>query len=611
MATPYDRKIGLVFWKGEAVGENTIAELAHTIVEWAPNAKAVYVKTSDGDRWQSTFDSKQAMAIGSTDDVARWVQVLEDHGLEFHAWCVLKGINIAGEADLVSTCCNVPGVRSMLLDVEDGYGYFAAGAESARNLIQRIRDAIDADFHLGLVFDARGQHPKHIYIEEWLPHVGSLHPMVYHKEFGRTVEQALADAFHTTSSCDLPVFPMLQAYGRVRSSDLTRGAECSFEHGSSGVSYFRLGTIGPPYFRAISSVELPTGELPPPDDGIPPVEGVVVRPGEPGYTDGTFGELPPDQAWQTFDDIHGWLVKYKRTANPAETYAYYAPTLPERGRYQIETFVPNINADTRRALYSVTQYHNGGLVESEVSLDQSIHFNAWAPLGVFDLDPALENSGRVKLTDFSIEQPPRRVAFCAVRWRQVDTGPGNGPGIADGFDAPVGTDAERRLLQIWPGYWRDATGYNTEYIDSAGSPAYHTGADLNLNTPTWNLDRGMPVYAVASGTVTWAGRWGDYWRNIIVVQHDPLPDGTQACTRYAHVENMLVQAGDRVERGQQICCVGESGGPSHNYHLHFDVSTTDVLVTSPGHWPGQDRLSVVTHYVAPARFIRAYRPPAG
>jgi murein DD-endopeptidase MepM/ murein hydrolase activator NlpD len=102
---------------------------------------------------------------------------------------------------------------------------------------------------------------------------------------------------------------------------------------------------------------------------------------------------------------------------------------------------------------------------------------------------------------------------------------------------------------------------------------------------------------------------GDVWKNIIIVEHDPLPDGTKVFTRYAHVENMLVSAGQRVSRNQQLASVGMSGGPGANYHLHFDISNTTVLKTSPGHWPGANKADVLKNYVDPAPFIRAHRPP--
>lgn len=609
MTTPYDSKIGLVYWTGQSVAERSIVELAQTVRRWLPNARAIYVKTSDGNAWQGQFDRKPAMAINGPADIARWVQELEAQGLEFHAWCVLKGLDIIGEADRVIAACQVAGVRSMLLDVEDGPQYFAGGSADARHLIQRIRTNIPASFHLGLNFDARGQHPKHIHVNQWLPYVGSLHPMVYHRDFGKTVETAVRDAFQVCRTMNLPIYPMLQAYGGVHPDDLWRGADVSMrQYGAGGVSYFRLGTMGPTEFAAMQAVTLPDLPTTPPPV-TPPAAGEVamVRPGETGYSDGVYRS---GTTWYTFQDVNGWLVKYKLTANPQQAYASYKPRLPRAGRYAIEVFIPHKYAETRTALYYVVHYEGGRRQERKIALDQSIHYNEWAMLGVFDLDSARADDGRVNLADFSIETPLRRMAFSAIRWRLVpaDTPLLPGAPLADGFDAPIGTAEERRGSKVWPGQWEDANGYLNRYTDSAGSTAYHTGADLNLNAPRWNLDRGAGVTAVASGEVVWAGRVGDYWRNIIIIKHDPLADGSVVYSRYAHVENMLVKAGDRVTRGQQICVVGKSGGSSGNYHLHFDISPTDILAQNPGHWPGVKQDEVIRYYVNPLTFIRDHRP---
>ncbi|MCA9936626.1 MAG: peptidoglycan DD-metalloendopeptidase family protein [Ardenticatenaceae bacterium] len=610
MTTPYDGKIGLVYWSGKSVGEHSITELAETIRRWLPRAQiALYVKTSDGDAWQGQFDTKPQMAVNGPDDIARWVDTLANFDLELHAWCVLKGINVPGEAELVIRACNVPGVQSMLLDVEDGPKYFDGGPGDARHLIQRVRVSIPRNFHLGLNFDARGQHPKHIHVQQWLPYVGSLHPMVYHKDFGLSVEQALANAFEVCRTMNKPIYPMLQAYGGVFADDLRRGAAVTVELGGSGVSYFRLGTMGTAEFHALQQVTLPDTPLPSPDPGEPdPGEAVMVHPDGAGYSDGLYNG-DPDRVWGTFTDVNGWLVKFKLSANPQQAYANYVPTLPAAGRYAVEVFIPHQYAEAREALYFVRDHVNGQPVERKIALDQSIHYNEWAQLGVFELDPALPEDGRVSVADVTLERPLRRIAFTTIRWRPVTALPTNpDQPTADGFDAPVGTEAERQDSKLWPGHWQDSNGFLNRYFDSAGKVAYHTGADLNLNVPRWNMDRGAPVYAVASGVVTWAGRVGDYWRNIIIVKHDPLPDGAVVYSRSAHVENMQVHAGDRVARGQQICVVGKSGGNSGNYHLHFDISTTAVLQDNPGHWPGPDRDEVAANYVDPLAFIGGRRP---
>lgn len=626
MATPFDGKIGLVYWTGQSVAETTVEQLARTIHDQTPNVRAVLVKVADGADWQGKYDTKPTLAFNGFADIPKWVDTFGRYNLEFHAWVVLKGININGEANRVRETCNTEGVRSMLLDVESGPGYFSGGAPAARDLIQKIRAGIAPGFHLGLNLDARGQHPKNIFIEEWLPYVQSLHPMVYHKDFGVDINTAMADAFKTLGGFNLPVVPMLQGYGGVNPWDITSGAKLAFEtYHAAGVSVYRLGSFGANEYAAIKAIATPPMPAPaaPINSDPDPTQGgqaVIVRPRQSGYTDGAYAPLPPERDWQTFEDVHGWQVKYKLTSASQDVYAAYVPSLPAAGRYFVEIFIPDKNAEARSALYFVIVYLNGVRVEQKVSLDQTLYFNQWASLGVFDLDPAKSDSGQVNQVDFSTEEPQHKIVFSAARWRPYveppasvsapDSAPQSDPStvVAEGCDAPIGTEAERRTNKVWPGDWNDATGYANWYGDSAGNGAYHTGADLNLNKPRFNMDRGTPVCAMAGGVVTWAARWGDVWRNIIIIQHDPLPDGTLAYSRYAHVENIIVGVGDRVKRGQQIASVGMSGGPGGNYHLHFDVSLTDILKQKPGHWPGANKAEVLKHYVDPAKFVAAHRP---
>lgn len=168
------------------------------------------------------------------------------------------------------------------------------------------------------------------------------------------------------------------------------------------------------------------------------------------------------------------------------------------------------------------------------------------------------------------------------------------------FDQPVGTQAQRDSNEVWSGGWVDATGYATLYKDSGGNAAYHTGADLNLNTPFFDADAHGPVYASADGVVTYAGPWA-VWGNIVVIKH---PNGF--CTRYGHVELILVRTGQVVVRGQQIASIGKpTSGP---YHLHFDIARKDLSV-KPSDWPGLNIERVKADYVDPKQYIIDSRRP--
>jgi murein DD-endopeptidase MepM/ murein hydrolase activator NlpD len=145
------------------------------------------------------------------------------------------------------------------------------------------------------------------------------------------------------------------------------------------------------------------------------------------------------------------------------------------------------------------------------------------------------------------------------------------------------------------------------YRIGTSGEAYHTGADLNLNEPYWDADAHSPVYAAASGIVTFADRLPG-WGNVIVIRHDPLlTTGQVIYGRYAHVENLRVRPGDRVVRGQQICKVGNAEG-IFAYHLHFDLSPTTILQTSPVDWPKLDRAQLRRDYINPQEFVLKHRP---
>ena len=138
------------------------------------------------------------------------------------------------------------------------------------------------------------------------------------------------------------------------------------------------------------------------------------------------------------------------------------------------------------------------------------------------------------------------------------------------------------------------------------SEAYHTGADLNFGRPY--EDRGMSIYACASGVVTFAARLG-VWGNLIVIRHDPLfqPGGSVIFSRYAHVQSMRVQVGQRVARGERICEVGDAFG-RFVPHLHFDLSSTTLFETRPGNWPKLDYNLLIANYIDPLQWIQRNRP---
>lgn len=119
---------------------------------------------------------------------------------------------------------------------------------------------------------------------------------------------------------------------------------------------------------------------------------------------------------------------------------------------------------------------------------------------------------------------------------------------------------------IWP-----VTGPISSYF----SASHPLGIDIDqFRSP------GAPVYAAASGTVTFAGgssccSYGLY----VVISH-----GNGLETLYAHLGSLPVSQGAYVEQGQVIGYVGLTGYTT-GYHLHFEVHLNGQVVNPLNYLP--------------------------
>ncbi|WP_342438595.1 peptidoglycan DD-metalloendopeptidase family protein [Paenibacillus sp. FSL L8-0436] len=111
---------------------------------------------------------------------------------------------------------------------------------------------------------------------------------------------------------------------------------------------------------------------------------------------------------------------------------------------------------------------------------------------------------------------------------------------------------------IWPTHSNVITssfGYRSDPFK--GVSAYHSGIDIAG-------DIGDPVYAAMAGVVTASDQMGARGKYIII-EH---PNGLE--TWYMHLNGMTVKAGDKVNKGEQIGMLGNTGR-STGPHLHFQV----------------------------------------
>ncbi|PJF35833.1 MAG: hypothetical protein CUN49_08550 [Candidatus Thermofonsia Clade 1 bacterium] len=613
--TVYNGKVAVWYVHGRTVAEDTIDQIISVLKEFAPAVEAVWVKIGEANEWMGNIgrgDPKPDLAIRGVADIDRWVAKLAAADLEFHAWYIPKGINPIAEADLAIQACSRPGVRSLILDVEPFTGYWVGGRANVRPFMTRLRAGLPADFHIGMSVDPRPWHYNSIFPQEWRPYINSIHPQTYWADFNQTPDAALQMVYNTWGNYGLPIIPVLQGYqgsgNRLTRADMDRArVVATVTYKAPGLSWFRFGTLNRTWYPAVNvkmTGEVPIGIGDRPTDGRYGAE-IIVKPNEIGYAEGTYDGSP--NPLQSFQNEEGWTSRYIATNNAySRVWVRWAPRLPASGWYEIAAYVPSQHGSTRNARYKINGIL-GQQADFEVRVSQIAVDSLWVSLGVYQFDASHPNAGVVFLNDLTGERG-REIAFDAIRWRQV-LGWNRPPRyLADGFDSPVGLPQERQARggSTWPETWLSTNPYKSRYA-LLGKPTIHTGDDLILQRGS---TLGQPVHAVASGVVTHAGRLAGSWGDVIVIQHDPLiSNGQVVYSRYGHVGELLVRAGDRVVRGQRIAVISDAYGLFRSApHLHFDISPTRILENSPGDWPGLDMTRIERDYADPRLFIYGNRP---
>lgn len=111
---------------------------------------------------------------------------------------------------------------------------------------------------------------------------------------------------------------------------------------------------------------------------------------------------------------------------------------------------------------------------------------------------------------------------------------------------------------IWPAdNWKITSTFGVRRDPFSGRRALHSGLDIGGN-------RGDPVYATADGVVTLSEQKYPHGNNIMI------DHGRGIETRYLHLNERLVQVGDKVKKGQLIGKLGNTGR-STGPHLHYEV----------------------------------------
>jgi murein DD-endopeptidase MepM/ murein hydrolase activator NlpD len=131
---------------------------------------------------------------------------------------------------------------------------------------------------------------------------------------------------------------------------------------------------------------------------------------------------------------------------------------------------------------------------------------------------------------------------------------------------------QKTLLRSTPFVW-PVRGWVTREFQNADDPISrpHPGMDIAAR-------EGTPVMAAGDGMVSYAD-WDQDLGWLVVVEH-----GYGFTTRYGHNASLRVEKGNRIQRGQIIALVGNTGRSSAP-HLHYEVWKDQVPVDPRSYLP--------------------------
>ena len=176
---------------------------------------------------------------------------------------------------------------------------------------------------------------------------------------------------------------------------------------------------------------------------------------------------------------------------------------------------------------------------------------AKGPLGdamYSELSLALSRAGGFGLAESMMEPLLRQVGGLAPQTGGLLNMPASTIGMPE-------TTAPAMRSALFDGTLTSAFGWRQHPI--GGGMKFHKGVDIAMPV-------GRDVPAARAGQVTFAGEQGAYGLTV-VVSH-----GDRVSTRYAHLSEIKVQAGDAVADGQTIALSGATGRVT-GAHLHFEV----------------------------------------
>lgn len=157
--------------------------------------------------------------------------------------------------------------------------------------------------------------------------------------------------------------------------------------------------------------------------------------------------------------------------------------------------------------------------------------------------------------------------------------------------------------------------FGFEFLDRDFQGRLHPGEDFN-GPGGGNSDLGMPVYPICAGEVSFISPIGkpNYgWGNLVYVKHNmkeyfssfgvPQPEWCPdfVWSQYAHLEDVNVVEGQKVDQREPIATLGGTGG--WYAHLHHEIRKRPL-----GVWYYPDKTKdadwINKNYFEPSEFVR-------
>ena len=144
----------------------------------------------------------------------------------------------------------MPGVRSLVLDVEPGRHYWQGGADEVKQFMETLSRTVPDSLHVGITVDSRRERMlADISLDAWLAsgRIGSIQPQAYWHDFGmdwRSCLQRVTETLDRYRDTSVPVYPVLPTYPHPKN-----GAPLSPEELEAALRFTRATWQGASLFR--------------------------------------------------------------------------------------------------------------------------------------------------------------------------------------------------------------------------------------------------------------------------------------------------------------------------------------------------------------------------